>query len=71
MPKLLNSPQVAQWATAVLVILSSAIVGHQAAQGMSSQQWLCAAVAVLGSVSVAVMVRVWPAPTRATTQDRG
>lgn len=69
MPQLLKSPQAAEWASAVLVILASAIVGHEAAQGMDAQQWACAAFAVLGSVGVAVMVRVWPSPSKAPLEQ--
>ncbi|HTK34727.1 MAG TPA: hypothetical protein VL358_05490 [Caulobacteraceae bacterium] len=69
MPQLLKSPQAAQWASASLVVLASSIVGHQAAQGMDAKQWACAAFAVLGSVGVAVMVRVWPAPSKATVEQ--
>ena len=69
MTQLLKSAQLAEWGSALLVILASSIVGHQAAQGMSSQQWACAAFAVLGSVSVAVMVRVWPSRGKQTVED--
>jgi hypothetical protein len=69
MPQLLKSPQAAQWGSALLVVLASAVVGHEAAQGMDPQQWACAAFAVLGSVSVAVMVRVWPAPSKQAIEE--
>jgi hypothetical protein len=49
-----------EWSTAVLVFVSGATTGHYAAQGMNAVQWAGAAVAVLGSVAVAVAVRVWP-----------
>jgi hypothetical protein len=70
MMSFLKSSQAAHWASAVLVIIASAIVGRQAATGMSSEQWACAVFAVLGSVSVAVMVRVWPAPAKAAANER-
>lgn len=66
----LKSPQAAQWGSASLVVLASAIVGRQAALGMDGTQWACSAFAVLGSISVAVMVRVWPAPQKAPAEDR-
>jgi hypothetical protein len=69
MLSLLKSPQAAQWGSAVLVIVASAIVGRQAAVGMEPMQWACAAFAVVGSVSVAVMVRVWPTPTQAEARE--
>lgn len=57
------------WATAGLVFLSGATTGHYAALGMDAVQWAGAAAAVLGSVTVAVAVRVWPAPVKAEVED--
>jgi hypothetical protein len=51
-----------EWGSACLVFLSGATTGHFAAIGMNAVQWAGAAAAVLGSVTVAVAVRVWPAP---------
>lgn len=51
------------WATASLVFLSGAMTGHFAAIGMNAVQWTGAITAVLGSVAVAVAVRVWPPKT--------
>ncbi|MBL8554886.1 MAG: hypothetical protein JNL41_11460 [Phenylobacterium sp.] len=48
------------WATACLVFLSGSMTGHYAAVGMNAVQWMGAITAVLGSVAVAVAVRVWP-----------
>jgi len=50
----------AEYGSAALVFVSAAVVGHEAAMGMNQTQWLGAAAAVLGSISVAVMVHVWP-----------
>ncbi|WP_430420808.1 hypothetical protein [Phenylobacterium sp.] len=50
----------AEWGSAGLVFLSGAMTGHYAAIGMSTVQWAGAAAAILGSVTVAVAVRVWP-----------
>lgn len=50
----------AEWGSAGLVFLSGATTGHYAAIGMSTVQWAGAAAAILGSVTVAVAVRVWP-----------
>ena len=47
--------------TASLVIICGGLTGHYAAIGMTAQQWAGAACAVLGSVTVAVFVRLWPA----------
>ena len=49
-----------EWGSALLVFLSGASAGHYAAVGMNPVQWMGAAAAVLGSVAVAVAVRVWP-----------
>jgi hypothetical protein len=48
------------WGSASLVFLSGAMTGHYAAAGMNAVQWMGAATAVLGSVALAVAVRVWP-----------
>jgi hypothetical protein len=66
MLKLLFSSWGAEWGSAALVFLVSATVGRFAAEGMNSLQWFGALVAVLGSITVAVAVRVWPnQPVRA------
>ena len=58
------------WGSASLVFLSGAMTGHYAAIGMNAVQWAGAAAAVLGSVTVAVAVRVWPPKTvRAKAND--
>lgn len=51
------------WGSAALVFLSGAMTGHYAAVGMNAIQWAGSAVAILGSVTVAVAVRVWPTQT--------
>lgn len=56
------------WGSASLVFLSGAMTGHYAAIGMNAIQWAGAAAAVLGSVTVAVAVRVWP-PKTAPIED--
>jgi uncharacterized membrane protein len=53
------------WATIALVVMSGALAGHYASLGMNPLQWAGAAAAVLGSVTVAVAVRVWPAGEKA------
>jgi hypothetical protein len=58
-----------EWSTASLVFLSGAMTGHFAAVGMNAVQWTGAAAAVLGSVTVAVAVRVWP-PKGAAAKDK-
>jgi hypothetical protein len=65
---MINYNELAKWGSASLVIVCGGLAGHYAALGMTPVQWLGAASAVLGSVSVAVAVRVWPAPARAKTE---
>lgn len=64
----LNSEEAAKLASVVLVILTSGLAGQFAAHGMNAVQWLGAVLAVLGSVTLAVMIRVWPAPARNTNR---
>jgi hypothetical protein len=58
------------WASASGVMLSGGLAGHYAATGMTPVQWAGAVCAVLGSVTVAVAVRVWPVPAKATAGQR-
>lgn len=67
----LSRRDLADWGTAALVFLAGAMTGHYAAQGMNAVQWLGAAAAILGSVTAAVAVRVWPEPRKAGTRSRG
>ena len=59
----------ADWSSAGLVFLSGAMSGHYAATGMTTIQWAGAVAAVLGSVTVAVAVRVWPPRATAKIKD--
>ncbi|MDO8910878.1 MAG: hypothetical protein Q8N10_18755 [Phenylobacterium sp.] len=54
----------AEWASAALVFVVSLMAGRHAAQGMEVIQWAGAVTAVLGSVTVAVWVRIAPAPAK-------
>ena len=49
----------AEWASAAAVFVVSMIAGRMAADGMTPVQWAGALTAVLGSITVAVAVRVW------------
>ncbi|RAK56547.1 hypothetical protein [Phenylobacterium deserti] len=60
---MITTKEAAEWGSAILVFTSGAMAGHFASVGMSPVQWAGAAAAVLGSVTVAVIVRVWPAKT--------
>ena len=62
--------ELADWASASLVITSAGLAGHYAATGMTAVQWAGAVSAVLGSVTVAVSVRVWPVGAKAKAPQR-
>lgn len=59
----LTRKDLSEGGSAALVFLSGAMTGHYAAIGMTPIQWMGAAAAVLGSITVAVAVRLWPAET--------
>ena len=61
---MINWKEFAEWASAFVVVITGALAGHYAAQGMNAVQWAGAACAVLGSVTLAVALRVWPAETK-------
>lgn len=65
----ITKKELVEYASAGLVLVSGAMTGHYAAMGMSLIQWAGAAAAVLGSVTVAVAVRVWPAKTGEAKAD--
>jgi hypothetical protein len=67
--KNLDINQITRWASAILVVVISGLAGQLAAHGMNAVQWLGAALAVLGSITLAVMVRVWPAEAAAVRRD--
>lgn len=56
----LLTPTAARWASTCLVFTVSCLAGHYISLGMTPTQWLGAAVAVLGSITVAVAVRLQP-----------
>ncbi len=68
MSKWFQTAGFAEYGSAALVFVSAAIVGHEAAVGMNQTQWLGAIAAVLGSISVAVMVHIWPAKSKADSE---
>ncbi len=67
--KLFTSAEALEWATGALVFIVAMLMGTYAAQGMNAVQWAGAAAAVLGSVTLAVLVRVWPPEPQAQTQE--
>jgi hypothetical protein len=66
---MLSKKEVVEYGSAGLVLLSGATAGHYAALGMSPVQWAGATAAVLGSITVAVAVRVWETPVKAKAKD--
>ena len=67
--KFLLSARAAELGSALLVIVASWIVGRYAAEGMTSNQWACGIFAILGSISVAVMVRMRPSEQKVRAED--
>jgi len=67
---MISSKEAAEWGSATMVFASGAMAGHYASLGMTPVQWAGAAAAVLGSVTVAVVVRIWPAKARAASPSR-
>lgn len=68
-PHVITKKELIDWASASLVIISGGLAGHYAAAGMTAVQWAGATVAVLGSVTIAVAVRVWPTGAQARERD--
>ena len=69
MLKFIASAEALECATSALVFIVSMFIGAYAAQGMNAVQWAGAAAAVLGSVTLAVMVRVWPTDAQAQVRQ--
>jgi hypothetical protein len=69
-PAMITAKEFRDGATVSLVIISGGLAGHYAAIGMTPVQWAGAVAAVLGSVTLAVAVRVWPLPQKAKAPQR-
>lgn len=68
---MISFKELVEYASAGLVFASGGLAGHYASVGMTAVQWAGAATAVLGSVTVAVAVRVWsPKAQRAKIRQR-
>ncbi|MDB5417730.1 MAG: hypothetical protein JWP86_2286 [Phenylobacterium sp.] len=67
---MVSKKDLTEWGSAGMVFISGGMAGHYASLGMSPLQWAGAAAAVLGSVSVAVAVRVWPSQMKAKAASR-
>lgn len=58
-------------ATLFLAVFSAGLVVQLATAGlMAPGQWLGAAAAILGSITTAIVVRVWPQPAPAPATTR-
>jgi hypothetical protein len=57
----LRSPEAVLGASAGLIVIVSALVGQYAARGMTPTQWVYGLSAVAGSITLAVILRCWPA----------
>ena len=64
-----NKKHLIDFGSAALVVLCGALAGHFVQAGMGPVQWAGASCAVLGSVTLAVFVRVWPPETKAQRQE--
>jgi hypothetical protein len=53
-----------------LAVFSTGLAAQLATGGMEADQWFGAAAAVLGSISMAVAVRVWPQPQAVAANHR-
>jgi hypothetical protein len=65
-----TTKEMAEWGSALMVFASGGMAGHYFALGMTPVQLAGAVTAVLGSVTVAVAVRVWPATAKAEVRQR-
>ena len=59
--KFLRSPDVTLGASAGLIVIVAGLVGQYAARGMSPSQWVSGLTAIAGAVTLAVILRCWPA----------
>ena len=66
---MISTKEAAEWGSAIMVFASGAAAGHYYALGMTPVQMAGAVAAVLGSVTVAVIVRVWPAKAAVKARD--
>jgi hypothetical protein len=65
MNKLFNSSEFTLGASIGMIVVVSGLVGHNAAAGMNGAQWFFGLIAIGGSITLAVVLRCWPAPKRA------
>jgi hypothetical protein len=70
LPKM-KSERAEKLATLFLAVFSTGLVAQLASVGaLQQERWLGAALATLGSVGLAVGVRLWPRPAQAAARPR-
>ena len=62
--KLFRSPDFSLGASAAAIVVVSGLVGQYAARGMTADQWVYGLVAIAGAITLAVVLRCWPAPQK-------
>jgi len=65
----LKSPDVALGASAGLIVIIAGLVGQYAARGMTAGQWIAGLTAIAGAITLAVILRCWPATTKEATAN--
>ena len=61
----LRSPDAALGASAGLIVIVAGLVGQYAARGMTPSQWFYGLLAIAAAITLAVILRCWPAEQRA------
>ncbi len=62
--KLFRSPDFTLGASAAAIVVVAGLVGQYAARGMNLQQWFYGLTAIAGAITLAVVLRCWPAPQK-------
>jgi hypothetical protein len=62
--KLIRSPDFSLGASAAAIVVVAGLVGQYAARGMNADQWFYGLVAIAGTITLAVVLRCWPAPQK-------
>ena len=66
--KLFQRPEFSLGASSATIVVVSALVGQYAARGMTIDQWFWGLMAVASAITLAVALRCWPKPARATVR---
>ena len=59
--KFVRHPDFSLGASAAMIVIVSGLVGQYAARGMTAHQWFYGLTAIAGSITLAVILRCWPA----------